>query len=186
MIDCRSGGFPGVDAEPNAEPGRADHGRDRDLLGERVGVGAAIAVQPGFPASAVRRLGHRVVDHPGGGGLRRGVGLVLDAGNAQPLRRNRGGRVRPERPPVRKRGSPPNGERHGARDRPARRRDGRSPPYAHRQPRCRHRPCLLPEGRPPRQRQPRWHDQDVAAHWKMTCPLTNSHNGLGLRQDIGT
>ena len=37
--------------------------RAGDRLGQRVGVGRAVAVQPGVPGAAVRRLGAAVVDH---------------------------------------------------------------------------------------------------------------------------
>ena len=60
--------------------------RDRHRLAERVGVGAAVAVEPCLPGTAVGGLGGAAVDHAGPGGPRRG-GPGLEAGVAEPLAR---------------------------------------------------------------------------------------------------
>src|SRR6185437_13131483 len=68
IVEGRGGrGLRGVDVQVEAEGSRAP-GRNRHRLGQRVGVGGAVAVHPGVPGSGTGRLGRTVLaDHASAG-----------------------------------------------------------------------------------------------------------------------
>src|SRR5712691_2450358 len=89
------GGLSRVDVQPEAEVVGGAPGRQRDRLRQGVGVGGAVAVEPGVPGTAARRFLGVVADHAGTGrpwGCRPG----LETGVAEQLHwratwRGRGG-----------------------------------------------------------------------------------------------
>src|SRR5262249_30144815 len=64
----RRAGFGGIDVQPEGQGCRGGVGGNGDGLRNGVSVRASVAIEPGVPATAVRRLARGVVDHVGGGG----------------------------------------------------------------------------------------------------------------------